>query len=290
MSKVWMLYGLPASGKSTWAKEQLAENPTRMKMVSKDRLRELLDNGKWSKQNEKFVLQVRDAIVKEALTSGFDIIVDDTNLASIHKNRLQQLCDSLKCKLEVVDFTHVSVEECIQRDSKRPNYVGEKVIRDMYNQYLYKPPTPYPVNPKLPDCGLVDIDGTVALMDDRSPYDWSKVGSDKPRWTVIDAVKGWQQQTGAKIIFFSGRDGSCYEETRYWLKEVAGFPDVFPLYMRTTGDMRKDSIVKKILWEAYVKDQFNVRAIFDDRRSVVALWRELGYGDVLFDVGNGLEF
>jgi hypothetical protein len=59
------------------------------------------------------------------------------------------------------------------------------------------------------------------------------------------------------------------------------------LYVRKKGDMRKDSIIKKELYEAYVKGQFFVQFVLDDRNQVVDLWHlELGlpclqvnYGD-----------
>ena len=49
--KLIMTKGLPASGKSTWAKQYLDDNPG-TKRVNKDDLRAMLDNGKWSKRNE----------------------------------------------------------------------------------------------------------------------------------------------------------------------------------------------------------------------------------------------
>jgi len=53
--KVLILKGLPASGKSTYAKELVAKG--NWKRINKDDLRAMLDCSKWSKANEKFVLQ-----------------------------------------------------------------------------------------------------------------------------------------------------------------------------------------------------------------------------------------
>ena len=60
-----MLKGLPASGKSTYAKKLANKGWTR---VNKDDLRAMLNDGKWSRSNEKFVLKVRDFIVADALS------------------------------------------------------------------------------------------------------------------------------------------------------------------------------------------------------------------------------
>ena len=36
---------------------------------------------------------------------------------------------------------------------------------------------------------IVDIDGTVAIMGDRSPFDWARVGEDLPKSPVITVVE-----------------------------------------------------------------------------------------------------
>ena len=60
MSKLLMLRGLPASGKSTYAKELADKGWIR---VNKDDLRAMLNNSNWSKGNEKRVLKLRDDII-----------------------------------------------------------------------------------------------------------------------------------------------------------------------------------------------------------------------------------
>ena len=74
MPKVTICRGLPASGKSTWAKKQDAVR------INKDDLRDMLDNGKWSGKREKLVLDTRDSIMVKALRQGRNVIIDDTNL------------------------------------------------------------------------------------------------------------------------------------------------------------------------------------------------------------------
>ena len=66
MPTLYMTKGLPASGKSTWAKERVSIDGN-TKRINKDDLRLMLDNGEWSKNNEKFVLEVRDTIASNAL-------------------------------------------------------------------------------------------------------------------------------------------------------------------------------------------------------------------------------
>ncbi len=130
-----MTKGLPASGKTTVAKAMVAAQPG-TKRVNKDDLRAMIDAGKFSETNEKFILLCRQMIVTTALGQGKHVIVDDTNLAPKHEQWGRETAKFYGAKFEILDFTHVPVEECIKRDLVRPNSVGSKVILDMYEKYL----------------------------------------------------------------------------------------------------------------------------------------------------------
>lgn len=272
-----MTVGLPASGKTTWAKQKLSDKPGSCKRVNKDQLRELLDCGKWSHDNEKFVLGVRDYIIGAALNAGKHVIVDDTNLAPKHRERLQQLAKQHGAAFETVDFTHVSVGECVERDRKRPNYVGEKVIRDMHKQFLAAPISPALIDPVLPWCVICDIDGTVALLNGRGPYEGEKCDTDLPNAPVIDLVKqlaGDPSRQYEAFIFVSGRSECVREKTEQWIQRHICISA--PLFMRPDGDTREDSIIKREIYEREILGKYNVRFILDDRNRVVDGWRSLG--------------
>lgn len=295
MSTLTMTKGLPASGKSTWAKEIVKKNP-KTKRINKDDLRAMMDAGEWSREREKAVVAARNAMVDIFLSTGFDVIVDDTNFAQEHEHKLRELAASHNAQFKIKDFSDTPVEVCIERDRLRSNSVGEKVILDMYNKYIYKPVPYVPYNPKLPDCLLVDLDGTLFNMGDRSPFDWGKVHMDTPRHVVWDAVQGvWasRKNKNTKIIFVSGRDACCRELSAASLFRDFG-ADVnaehHEFYMRPEGDARKDTVVKEEIYRNHIEGKYNVVAIFDDRPQVVRMWLSLGMGDRLFNVGNGREF
>jgi predicted kinase len=84
-----MTLGLPASGKSTWAKEQVAKSGGQMKRVNKDDMRNMIDGGKYSRGNEKSILAIRDLIIEHYLSVGISVVVDDTNLHPKHKEALK---------------------------------------------------------------------------------------------------------------------------------------------------------------------------------------------------------
>lgn len=270
MKKVIILKGLPASGKSTWAKKQIEENKGVYKRVNKDELRAMLDNSNWSKENEKFVLSLRNEIILEALEHGKSVIVDDTNLAPKHEENIRQVVKGL-AEVEV-KFFEIDLDEAIARDLKRPVSVGEKVIKQMYNQFLKPQVGQYTPPIDKPEAFIFDVDGTLAKMGERSAYDWSKVGLDSLNYGVADLLKAIGKM-GAKILIFTGRDGICEHETKQWLWGNGIVFDYFAI--RKAGDTRKDSVVKKELFDA-IKDDYKIMGVFDDRNQVVEMWRSLG--------------
>ena len=66
------------------------------KRVCKDDLREMLDAGVWSEENEERILLVRDSLVSSLLAQGLDVIVDDTNLHPKHERRLCEIAEDLQ--------------------------------------------------------------------------------------------------------------------------------------------------------------------------------------------------
>lgn len=290
--KIIICSGLPASGKTTWANSYVAVDPQNRVNVNRDDLRGMIGNG-FHKFNENFITKIQHQIISSALLEGKSVVISDTNVHGRGENGVRQLVKNMGVNVEIEVMTFdTPLQECIIRDrireAKGERFVGEKVIRRMYQDYfrdaIYeknKPQNPY--DPSLRSCVLTDIDGTMAIMKDRKPYEWSKVGNDEVNESVRDVVDALEQ-SGHKIIFMSGRDEVCRKETEEWLNRFVEFP--YELYMRKQGDNRKDSIVKKELYEEYVKNKYNVLVVLDDRDSVVQLWRSLGlpthqvnYGD-----------
>lgn len=269
MKTIYLLKGLPASGKSTWAKSHVDATTKR---VNKDDLRAMLDNGRWSRDNEKFVLQLRDHIVVEALAAGKHVIVDDTNLHPKHEARMRQLARENNARVEVVEFD-TSLEECIRRDLERPSSVGEKVIRKMHAQFLAEPWRPREQDPALPAAVIVDIDGTLALMGDRDPYDASTCEQDSVNEPVREAVVDLSD-AGTVVILVSGRSAKFRAQTERWISGHNIPCD--GLFMRAEGDMRKDAIIKREIYEQHIEGRYYVRFVLDDRNQTVEGWRELG--------------
>lgn len=276
MQQIILTKGLPAAGKSSWAKEKVSQDGTFIR-VNKDELRSTLFCGqRWTQAKEGLVIMTRDYIVGQAILSGKSVIVDDTNFAPKHFNAMEGIGikyrkEGRDIRVAYQDFTHVPVETCIERDLKREHSVGQKVIMDMYNKYLRPAPEKIPYLPHLEDCIIVDIDGTIAKMCDRSPYDTScRVFDDEVHAPIIQIAK----RSGYRPIFVSGRESTdeCRKATVRWLTEKAGFEHPL-LIMRNFGDHRPDYVVKKEIFDNHIRNKYNVIFVLDDRNQVVDMWR-----------------
>ena len=79
MSKLIICRGLPASGKSTWAKQWVLEDPEHRVRINQDNIRLML--GKyWVPKREPLVQHIQEEALIEALLKGYDIVIDNTNL------------------------------------------------------------------------------------------------------------------------------------------------------------------------------------------------------------------
>lgn len=120
---------------------------------------------------------------------------------------------------------------------------------------------------------LVDIDGTVAHRTNRDPFEYDKVLQDRPDHKTIEVITAlWK--AGYKIIFISARDDSCFDDSYEWLRLHC--PPFIKLYMRKTGDFRKDAIIKEEIYREHIEPFYDVFCVFDDRNQVVDMWREIG--------------
>mgnify|MGYP001597434170 CR=1 FL=1 len=115
---------------------------------------------------------------------------------------------------------------------------------------------------------ICDIDGTLALCGDRNPYDASTCEQDGLNHPVASIIKHHA------VILVSGRMEDFRPHTERWLK--VHDINYGALFMRPSGDTRKDYIVKKEIYDFKIKDKYNVLFVVEDRTRVVRMWREQG--------------
>lgn len=289
MTKMILTRGLPGSGKTTWAKKQKY-----CVRINRDDIREMLfEEVLYTKDQEEQVTIIQHGSIRAALKEGHNVVIDDTNLNNKFVRELMKISQELYAEVEFKDFLDVDVSQCLKNIDKRVKEGGRDVpaaaVQSMYDHYLkgravistpvlpsYEIKT-YEVGeiPTKPWAVIVDIDGTVAKMSGRSPYEWARVGEDSPVQAVLDAVHA-MESSGYRILFTSGRDGSCYNETYTWLSVNYNATGNWDLLMRAEKDNRPDWIVKAEIFDSKIRDNYNIRIVFDDRAQVVRMWRKMG--------------
>lgn len=129
------------------------------------------------------------------------------------------------------------------------------------------------------NCVIFDIDGTLADLSHRLHYlergDWKGFFAEADKDQPINPVIRMNHRMNDyyDIIIVSGRCSSIREKTKEWL-EINGVA-FKSLYMRQEGDHRPDHIVKEEILREIQKD-YVVEYVFDDRQSVVDMWRRNG--------------
>ena len=288
---IYFTKGLPGSGK-TYKVKQLQKENSNLVLVSKDDIRLTLFGAKYkySRKKESLVKTIERQVVETLLQNDRDVAIHNTHLAGDHETYYRNLANKYGVEFTVIDCTDEAIENCLVRDYLRANTVGYKVILGMAKKYMpelyedFKSIWPDdsqlidalnsmkvpPYNTQLPSCIICDIDGTLALTGNRSPYDGELAYLDKVNWPVAIILKTFSE-AGIKVFLFSGRKANYLDVTTKWLKDNRITYDV--LSMRKPDDERPDDVVKKEMFNTLIHNHYNCIFIIDDRDRVVQMWR-----------------
>lgn len=143
----------------------------------------------------------------------------------------------------------------------------ETIVKSDYNSDRY-------------DCVICDIDGTLAINQDRDIYDYDNVINDYADPRLLRILNNYLHN-GTKVFFITGRENNdkCRKCTSGWLKKLfKGHEYIFDysLLMRNLQDCRPDEVVKQEIYNDYIKNHYNVICVFEDKQSVVDMWRKEG--------------
>lgn len=127
---------------------------------------------------------------------------------------------------------------------------------------------------------VFDLDGTLANCNDRLHYlnrekkDWrgfyAACDTDRPYPNIVRVLQAlWV--TGAEVEIWTGRSGEVADKTALWLSENG--MGMVPIRMREEGDHRPDTVIKE---EWLNECDAKPTLVFEDRSSVVAMWRSHG--------------
>lgn len=288
--------GLPASGKSTYARAWVAADPKNRVRVNRDDLRFMLYGEYWGGNiDENEVSRAEEAMVKAAVKAGKHVVIDATHLRAQYVKKW-----AATGEIQVRDFP-VAVDELIRRDNSRAHQgeraVGERVIRDLAQRFHIKADGTLPALPDLRGIGPTfdfkpyvrgerlaysfDIDGTLLHMEDRrGPYETSKYDLDTPDRNMVEML--WHLQDGVQksqedvaFIALSGRNEDFYDVTLESLRGWGIYLDA--LYMRPSDRPNdNDALIKSDLVDQHYSGTYDVLMHFDDRNRVVDALRAKG--------------
>ncbi len=133
MPKIILCRGIQGSGKTTWAKQWVLEDPEHRVRFNNDDIRNML--GKyWVPSREPIVTIMKNSFISGAAIFRMDVVIDNMNLNSKELDYWKDIANMFNYDLEIKYFP-TPLQECIERDSKRPNPIGEEVIRRTYEKY-----------------------------------------------------------------------------------------------------------------------------------------------------------
>lgn len=146
--KILILRGLQGSGKTTYARQWISNDPENRIRFNRDDIRNMLGTY-WMPNREGLITEMFWDFMILATNAGKDIVIDNMNLNEKYIKEIEKWVEETneffrfsECpyhyEIEIKDFFNVSLETCIERDSKRENPIGEKVIRQTYNRYKDK--------------------------------------------------------------------------------------------------------------------------------------------------------
>lgn len=311
-NKIIVNVGIAGSGKSTFSSLYVRENP-RTIIVSRDEFRKSMFGYDDKTYNEYYKLQKEqiknnEAIVSDfcnnqiehALRNGYNVICDNTHLQKKYVNEYKQFGVPIELK-----FFEIERYDAIHRDMNRVKCVGHEVITKQYNSFcqinieewlkninefnnelydIYCSCKKVEHDFDKRDAIIFDIDGTLAIKGNRSPYDWKKVYNDEPNYNVLYSYEQLNKCYDYDLFVCSGRDEICRAETEKWLS-IYNINDYEKLFMRPLNNRDKDWKIKSGFW-CEIQKTHNIIYMVDDRNQVVDFARRLGYDVHQVNYGN----
>lgn len=133
---------------------------------------------------------------------------------------------------------------------------------------------------------ICDLDGTLALLGDRDPFNPETIANDTVNRAVGNILEVYAHQTlfPVQIFFVTGRFEKYREETEAWLTKHG--IENFKLFMRKDNDFRKDTVYKKEIYQKNIHSDYDVLFVLEDRDQTVKMWRDFGLTCLQVEYGN----
>lgn len=242
--------------------------------------------------------------IEHTISTHDFIILSNTNLTTKHRNAMINNLKNRGFTVHIKIFNK-DLPTLLKHNELRVDVVGQNVVFNMYQKLQHSMEefrldtknnieiiydhNEYSKDSKITEnCVICDIDGTIAHIEknskgypNRTHFDMTKVFDDSFDDIVFSMVLGVLTTHKAKLVFFTGRTADCFVNTIRWLDKhlekynMSYSNGDYVLYSRAIGDYSKDFVIKSELYNTFVKNHFNVLAVFDDRPQVVQLWNDM---------------
>ena len=243
------------------------------------------------------------------------IILPNTNLNKVHRETLIKNLENNGFYVLIKVF-NPCLNDLLHFNTLRKNKVKNSIIFSMYQSLQHQAEelradkrVEFITDHDMHDSNRViicDLDGTIAHISkdkngtpSRSFFEMDKVKFDEFDSLVYTMVNALVDKFDAELVFLTGRNADCFDQTVEWLDthleafSAPGAPGApgghrtlqnggYKLYSRLLNDYRKDYEVKKELYDTFIKDKYEVLAVFDDRPQVVNLWNDLELKTIAF--------
>ncbi|MDR1455086.1 MAG: AAA family ATPase [Tannerella sp.] len=285
-TQILLLIGAPGSGKSTFAKYFIRTEENWMRLCRDDFRMMNFNDSLLSKNEEILLSEMLDAAAEALLRKKCNVLIDSTHCRAKYLNHYIEKFNTLAdISFKVFEC---GAEELIARCEKRQAETGRSVPAHIIRRFVRElehlkttfdfsprprrqaPCTAQKQDPALPEAIICDLDGTLALLGNRNPYDASKSDNDYLNEAVASVLKAFSAN-GYHILLLSGREEIFRDPTVRFLEKFA--VPYQQLWMRKAKDYRRDAIIKREIFDLEISGKYHIEFVLDDRDQVVEMWR-----------------
>ncbi|MDR1896148.1 MAG: AAA family ATPase, partial [Prevotellaceae bacterium] len=260
--QILLLIGAPGSGKSTLAKYLMRTEENWMRLSRDDFRMMNFSDSLLSNHKEMLISDMLDTAVETLLRKKCNVLLDATHCRAEYLNHYIEKFNTMadiSFKLFECDIDELTAR-CEKRYAETGRYVPLNVIKRFVNDLENLKKTfdfsPRPLvqsvcvakqqDASLPKAIICDLDGTLALIGNRDPYNASQSDKDHLNESVACVLKTFAAN-GYNILLLSGREEIFREPTLRFLTKFA--VPYHQLWMRKAKDFRKDAVIKREIFD-----------------------------------------
>lgn len=282
-----VLIGAPGSGKTTFAKYHVRTHINWVRICRDDFRTMQFSQAILSDDMEAAVTEMIFAAIGKMLLKKINVIADATHTKPEYlEHYLAAFGHLADISFKLFDVPAETLRlRCERREAATGKWIPPKAIGHhagavdtLKKSFDFSGRTRQQIcntvkeqDTTLPRAVICDLDGTLALIDDRDPFDAAGCENDRLNKAVADTL-AFYQQNAHHILLVSGRENKYRRQTLRFLEKHAIHFDA--LWMRPSGNYIKDSVLKKELFKQEIENRYHVALVLDDRDQVVDMWRK----------------